>query len=148
VGPVRGFFVRVGIPHFVTRVAAIATAPVSVAGPAIRRHAEFGGDGTNVSFIAPREDGSLDIRTYERGVEGETLACGTGCVAAAAVAVDQGWTSSPVTCHTASGVDLSVGLVRTESGFEGLSLAGDARLIYAGRLHPEALTWGRAGDSG
>jgi len=147
-GAVSGFFVRIGIPHFVTRVGAIATAPVSVAGPAIRRHAAFGGDGTNVSFIAPRADGSLDIRTYERGVEGETLACGTGCMAAAAVAVDRGWSSSPVTCHTASGVDLTVALVGTESGFEGLSLAGDARLIYAGRLHPEALVWGRVGGSG
>ena len=147
-GKVSGFFVTVGIPHFVSRVAAIATAPVSVTGPAIRRHGAFGSEGTNVSFIAPRPDGSLDIRTYERGVEGETLSCGTGCVAAAAVSVDQGWTSSPVTCHTASGIDLTVTVVRTESGFEGLSLAGDARLIYAGRLHPEALSWGRAGGSG
>jgi diaminopimelate epimerase len=81
-------------------------------------------------------------------VEGETLACGTGCLAAAAVAVDQGWASSPVTCHTASGVDLTARMRGTGSGFEGLSLAGDARTIYSGRLHPEALIWGRAGDSG
>jgi len=147
-GRVSGFFVRVGIPHFVTRVDAIATAPVTVAGPAIRRHVAFGNDGTNVSFIAPRADGSLDIRTFERGVEGETLACGTGCMAAAAVAVGEGWTSSPVICHTASGVDLTVALIGTEGGFEGLTLQGDARLIYAGRLHPEALSWGRAGGPG
>ena len=147
-GRVSGFFVRVGIPHFVTRVAAIASAPVGAAGPAIRGHASFGHDGTNVSFIAPRPDRTFDIRTYERGVEGETLACGTGCVAAAAVAVDQGWTSSPVTCHTASGIDLTVRLVPTGGGFGELSLTGDARMIYSGRVHPEALSWGRAGDSG
>jgi len=106
------------------------------------RHRTFGEAGTNVSFVTPRADGLLEIRTFERGLEAETLACGTACVAAAIVAVDAGWTGAPVVCRPRSGIDLEVGLTKTGGGYDGLSLEGDARVICEGSIGPEALEWG------
>jgi len=139
---VSGHYLEVGIPHFVARVEALGDIPVDRIGGSIRRHVAFGEAGTNVSFVAPRPDGVLEIRTFERGLEAETLACGTACVAAAVVAVEAGWTGPPVVCRPRSGIDLVVGLTETGGGYENLSLEGDARVICEGSIEPEALEWG------
>ena len=78
-------FIDTGVPHAVIFVPDIEGAPVKDLGPALRSHATFGRPGANVDFVQVR-GGTLHLRTYERGVEDETLACGTGIVAAAAVA--------------------------------------------------------------
>ena len=85
--------------------------------------------------MALRADGSIDIRTFERGVERETLSCGTACVAAGIVAEHDGWSSPPVVCHTRAASRLTVGLARREGAYERLTLEGDARVgnIWAGR---------------
>jgi diaminopimelate epimerase len=136
-----GFFLEVGIPHFLAPVESLEDYPVHRRGRRVREHPDFGARGTNATFLSRRDDGSLDLRTLERGVEAEVLACGTACVAAAVLAVDRGWSRSPVVCHTRSGIDLVAGLRGTEAGFEDLSLEGDARVIYRGNLHQEALAW-------
>jgi diaminopimelate epimerase len=138
---VEGYFVEVGIPHFVAPVESFEGVDVHETGGAIRRHAMFAPQGTNVSFMVHRDDGSLEVRTFERGVEAETLACGTACVAAAILAVERGWSQGPVVCHTRSGLDLRVELEAAEEGYHGLRLQGDARFIYEGRLASEALKW-------
>lgn len=138
---VEGYFVEVGIPHFLAPVESFEDVDVEETGGAIRRHAMFAPDGTNVSFLVRGDDGSLELRTFERGVEAETLACGTACVAAAILAVERGWSRAPVVCHTRSGLELQVGLEGSAEGYRGLRLQGDARFIYEGNLAPEALKW-------
>jgi diaminopimelate epimerase len=139
--PVEGFFLEVGIPHFLMHVDSLESIPVHDLGAAVRHHESFGPQGTNASFVSPRSDGSLDLRTFERGVEAETLACGTACVAAAILAVDQGWSRAPVVCHTRSGIDLEAQLEAGGDGYRDLRLLGDARFIYEGRLLGDALVW-------
>jgi diaminopimelate epimerase len=143
---VSGFSLTVGIPHFVARVARVAEVPVDSLGSQIRRHPGFGDAGTNASFVELGADGSLEIRTFERGVERETLACGTACMAAAVVAADRGWSSAPVRCRPRSGIEVAVDFDRTDRGYAAIRLTGDARLIYEGRLTAEAARWGAAAD--
>lgn len=136
---VRGYLLQVGVPHFLVPVPRVEDVDVAARGAAIRRADPFRDAGINVSFVARREDGDLDIRTYERGVEAETLSCGTGCVAAGVTALAAGWSASPVSCHTRSGIVLVVRAAPSPDGYGDLELAGDARRIYEGLLGPEAL---------
>jgi diaminopimelate epimerase len=95
--------------------------------------------GTNVSFgrfLGPNE---LAIRTYERGVEDETLACGTGAVAAALIAASLGEAASPVTVHTRGGEDLTVYFRAEAEGFSEIYLEGDATVVYQGELWVDEL---------
>ena len=86
--------VNTGVPHVVVAVDDVDAVEVVALGREIRYHAAFAPAGTNVNFVDIRSRGRLAIRTYERGVEDETLACGTGCVAAAmATAARRGWPS-------------------------------------------------------
>jgi diaminopimelate epimerase len=86
-----------------------------------------------VNFLAPRDDGAWSIRTYERGVEGETLACGTGAVASAILLVSWARSSSPVRLVTKSGGKLVVTL-REDRGTWYPSLRGGAELVFVGEL--------------
>ena len=125
--------VNTGVPHVVCLVDEIAQAPVAEWGRIIRYHQAYQPAGTNVNFVQVAPDRLL-IRTYERGVEGETLACGTGSVAAAIVTRALGRASSPVRVVTASGEELTVHLEDEE-----VFLEGPARFIYDGMLQVEAL---------
>jgi diaminopimelate epimerase len=136
---VQGYLLQVGVPHLLVRVPRVEDVDVAARGAAIRRAEPFRDAGINVSFVARRADGDLDIRTYERGVEAETLSCGTGCVAAGVMALAAGWSTSAVSCHTRSGVVLAVRAAPSADGYGDLELAGDARRIYEGLLGPEAL---------
>ena len=80
-----GYFVNTGVPHFVQRVEDIDTFDVYSHGKSLRFSADFAPEGTNVDFWSIANDGRLLVRTYERGVEGETLSCGTGVTATALV---------------------------------------------------------------
>lgn len=130
--------VNTGVPHVVVQVADIERADVVPVGRQIRRHGHFAPAGTNVNFIAPLADNRWAIRTYERGVEDETLACGTGVVAAALILAAGKGLPSPIALQTRSGSTLKVHFSKTEDGYGDVCLEGDARIIYKGQLGNEA----------
>ena len=95
-------------------------------------------NGANVNFVKAAGSGRIEVRTYERGVEGETLSCGSGVVAAAIAAGRQGVAASPVACGTRSGVDLTVEFRDEGEAFTHVRLTGDAREVYGAELTEEA----------
>ena len=126
----------VGVPHLVlVWPDSLATAPVATLGRALRHHPALAPEGANVNFIHLTPD-HLDIRTYERGVEAETLACGTGVAAAAAVTLATTAATLPLTAQTRGGFPLTV----TGPDPTSWHLAGDARLLAHGHLLPDAQT--------
>jgi diaminopimelate epimerase len=130
----EGRYILAGAPHFVSWTEDPRSAALEQLGPPVRRHPEFGAAGVNLDLIANRPDGSLTIRTWERGVEGETLSCGSGAVAAALAHRLAGGGES-VKIMPAGGRPLTV----TLPGDRKIALLeGDARLIYEGELSPEA----------
>ncbi len=133
-GPLAYGFVNSGVPHAVIRVDNLDAVNVAVTGAAIRRHADFAPAGTNVNFIAAVDAHTLKIRTYERGVEAETLACGTGMVAAAIVAGRIGLVQSPVTMNCASGDRLEVAYSLRGETPEQVTLLGPAEHVFQGVL--------------
>jgi len=130
--------VNTGVPHVIMMVDDIETVDVVATGRAIRYHREFAPQGTNANFVARTAAGEIFIRTYERGVEDETLACGTGNVAAALLLAANHGLVSPVTLTTRSGSPLTVHFTRGGDCFENVFLEGDARVIYRGELWEEA----------
>src|SRR5207249_8619670 len=100
----------VGVPHLVVFVRGdLARLAIDRYGPPLRRHPALP-DGANANFVRASGGNRIEVRTYERGVEGETLSCGSGVVAAAIVAGRPGLSASPVVCGTTSGVGLTVEL--------------------------------------
>ncbi len=133
--------VNTGVPHAVLAVEDLEAAPVFELGRALRFHEHFAPAGTNVNFTAAL-DGELWVRTYERGVEDETLACGTGAVASALMAGAKGLLKSPVTARVRSGEKLIVHFQRDgDGGFREVFLEGPASYVYQGVLHEEAFAW-------
>jgi diaminopimelate epimerase len=130
-GESRLGFARAGVPHVAIVMDSIDDAPIVERGSAVRRHASLR-DGANVNFLAP-SGGQWNVRTYERGVEGETLACGTGAVACGILLVAWGLAQSPVTLRTRSGRELVV-TTREISGQWLPSLRGEADLVFTGSL--------------
>ncbi|NQU44041.1 diaminopimelate epimerase [bacterium] len=127
-------FVNSGVPHVVLHVEDLENTPVVALGRVLRYHAAFAPAGTNVDFIQKLGDSHFAIRTYERGVEDETLACGTGCIASAVIAQRRGLAVSPTRFTTRSGVDLTVHFDPTVTGARQVQLQGEARLVYRGEL--------------
>ncbi|MGB8992540.1 MAG: diaminopimelate epimerase [Desulfobaccales bacterium] len=134
-----GHFLKVGVPHVAVPVADLESAPVTRWGRAIRFHPLFAPAGTNVNFIRVEGPQEVVIRTYERGVEDETLACGTGAVAAALIAARLGQVRSPVTVHTRGGEALTVFFTPQGEGFTEVFLEGDALVAYQGELWVDEL---------
>ena len=134
-----GFFLRVGVPHFVlVWPESLETAPVLTLGPPLRRHPVFA-EGANVNFVrftAPDQiETRMEIRTYERGVEAETLSCGTGILAGAAVGLALAKACLPLRVFTRGGFELGVD---TDPRSGCWLLAGDARIVAQGELLPGA----------
>ena len=130
-------FINTGVPHVVIEAAgvnAIADGEILERGRAIRNHKRFAPDGTNVDFVSVSDDGIAEIRTYERGVEGETLACGTGAVAGAVVAAHLNGVPSPVTMITHGGEELTVAFVLEPAGARQVLLKGPAALNFRGSV--------------
>jgi diaminopimelate epimerase len=123
----EGGFVNTGVPHFVVFTDAIDRVDVQAAAPVYRHHAAFP-EGANVNFVQTMEDGSIAVRTFERGVEGETLSCGTGCVAAALVACKSEGRTSPVTVRTRGGTLF----VSFNAGWTRIDLTGPAGIVFEG----------------
>lgn len=127
-------FVNSGVPHVVMPVADLDAEDVARNGAAIRYHADFAPKGTNANFIKVTGPSSLRIRTYERGVEAETLACGTGMVAAGLIAGRMGWVKAPVAITCASGDVIEVNFVLTETSAEKVTMLGPAAHVFEGML--------------
>lgn len=132
------FFINTGVPHAVVFVDS-DQAPVDQWGRILRFHEEFGPAGTNANFVKILDNKELLVRTYERGVEAETMACGTGVVASAIVAALQGVTESPVDVTTTGGEQLTVQFSLSNETVADVYLQGPARIVYEGNLSAEAL---------
>ncbi len=144
-GLVRLSRINTGVPHAVVEVRDLGAVDVRARGREMRFHRHFAPAGTNVNFIVPEKDGVIAIRTYERGVEDETLACGTGAIASALVtAVKQGMTS-PIRVLPKGGGYLTIHFKREKIGFDEVFLEGDARVIYEGVMWDEA--WKEGGTT-
>ena len=128
-----------GVPHVILWVEDLERVDVEELGRQIRYHPEYQPAGANVNFVRVQGDDQLAIRTYERGVEGETLACGTGSVAAALLGGISGRVSSPAGLKTRGGETLLVHFEVDGEQFREVFLQGDARIIYRGDLWQEAL---------
>jgi diaminopimelate epimerase len=127
-------FINSGVPHVVIPVAKIDDVDVRREGAAIRYHKMFSPNGTNVNFIEKRGPNNIAIRTYERGVEDETLACGTGIVASALVfaAIEEG--EAPVTILARGGDELQVGFEKNQHQFRTVTLTGPAEFVFEGTI--------------
>jgi diaminopimelate epimerase len=124
-----GRFVRAGVPHFVVRVDDLAGAPLAEWGAALRRHPHFGAEGANIDLVMPSGD-ILHMRTFERGVEGETLACGSGAMASALWWAAEGH-PSPVRVRTAGGDVLGVEFTAIGDAWD-VTLTGPAEVAFEG----------------
>jgi diaminopimelate epimerase len=136
--PPTGTPIHVGVPHLVVFVRTnLATLPIESVGPPLRRHPLLP-EGANVNFVHVAGPNRLDVRTWERGVEAETLSCGSGVVASALVASQRGHVELPVACATKSGVELVVNGRLERDVFSEITLTGDAREVFRAELTEEA----------
>jgi diaminopimelate epimerase len=131
-------FANSGVPHVIFFVEDLEGTDVVDWGSQTRYHDDFKPAGTNANFIRIRDAQHIDIRTYERGVEDETLACGTGAIASAVVSALLGKVVSPVSFKTASGSVLTIHFDLENGDAKNVQLEGDARVIYSGELTEEA----------
>ena len=132
-------FVNTGVPHAVIYVDNDEV-PVKTWGRKVRFHKLFEPSGTNANFVQVLGKNTLKVRTYERGVEAETMACGTGAVASALVAAIQRGVDSPVEVVTSGGDTLTI-LFDIDDGpvADNVYLQGPTRLVFSGNLTAEAL---------
>jgi diaminopimelate epimerase len=141
-GSVEGSYLMVGVPHYVLfrEGAGFWTDPIEKPGAEIRRHPDLGTAGANVNFARIDGPGNMSVRTWERGVEGETLSCGSGVTASVAAAALLGMVESPVSVRTRSGVTLTVSFERHGEALGRMQLRGDARIVFSARITPETVT--------
>jgi diaminopimelate epimerase len=128
-------FMNTGVPHVVSFVEDLETVDVYNHGQAIRNHAHFAPNGTNANFAKVLSPGHIAIRTYERGVEDETLACGTGMVASALIHHILTGAESPIRVDVEGGDTLSIGFEKTsENSFSHVTLTGPADFVFEGEI--------------
>jgi len=133
----RGRWVVAGVPHVVLPVVGLAAYPLERVGPSLRRHHTLGPSGANVNLVETDASGRVHVRTWERGVENETLSCGTGAVAVAFAARLSGAPETVVVVPR-SGAVLTVMLPGEPARPACARLIGDARFVFEGVLDPEA----------
>jgi diaminopimelate epimerase len=138
--------VNTGVPHTVCLVEDVQTVPIVDWGRPVRYHELFSPAGTNVNFVQRLTNNSLHVRTYERGVEDETMACGTGAVASAIIAALLGEVEPPVQVTTSGGEQLGIHFKLLSGTGAGAAvsvgevyLEGPAHLVYEGYLEAEGL---------
>lgn len=132
--PYKMDFVNTGVPHAVHFSNDLDKIDVKNIGSHIRHHSEFSPEGTNADFVKVIGKNTIKIRTYERGVEDETLACGTGAVASAIIAAEAEKMSSPVTVETQGGERLKVYFEIIDGNFTNVYLEGNAKLVFEGEI--------------
>ena len=123
-----------GVPHAVQYVPDADKAMVMQLGPEIRRHQHFGPRGTNVNFVQVLGQNHIRVRTFERGVEGETLACGTGVSAAAMITARVHGFTSPVKVQVQGGDQLEVSFADGNGEFDNVRLTGPADFVFTGKI--------------
>jgi diaminopimelate epimerase len=152
IGKLTVHFIDTGVPHVVVFISDIENAvrnpklenlDVCGLGKELREHPVFQPAGANVNFIEIVDRHKLNIRTYERGVENETLACGTGSIGSTIIAYRLEKLIPPVTVHTHGGSLLKIYFEATPDSITQVMLEGDARFIYEGILYEEALIYTR-----
>ncbi len=131
-------FINTGVPHVIQFVDQAASVAVKDLGKKVRFHSQFQPAGTNANFVQVVDRKHIKCRTYERGVEDETLACGTGAVASALIAAKKGFVDSPVEVQTSGGEVLKIYFQIRGEEFDRVFLEGDARVVYEGELWEEA----------
>lgn len=126
-------FINTGVPHAVIFVEGLDKIDVNGLGRAVRNHERFRPKGTNVNFVEVHGDHEIEVRTYERGVENETLACGTGSTASALISCLLGYTKPAVRVKTKSGEILTVDFKGQGAKIEKVTLEGPARFVFEGK---------------
>jgi len=127
-------FINSGVPHVVIPVSRVDDVDVRREGSALRYHKMFSPNGTNVNFIEKRGPNKIAVRTYERGVEDETLACGTGVVASALIFAIIEKANGPVTVIARGGDELHVGFEKNDNQFCSVTLTGPAEFVFEGSI--------------
>lgn len=135
----RENFINSGVPHCIVPVVDLAKTDVEGEGRRIRCSDAFAPAGTNVDFVSYHAPNRVSIRTYERGVEAETGACGTGSVAAALVGVAQHGMEFPVTVQTVKGFELTVGGEFDGRSFRKVTLTGPVARVFVGEIALDSL---------
>ncbi len=137
-GDLQVHSVDTGVPHAVVFVDDVEQVDVPRLGAHIRRHALFAPAGTNVNFIQQEGPQSVAVRTFERGVEAETLACGTGVVASALIFHKVTGAASPIRVRVRGGDSLEVGFEERDGAFENVTLTGPADFVFDGSIDEPA----------
>ena len=132
--PYKVNFVNTGVPHVVYFVDDLNKIDVKDLGSHIRGHKEFSPEGANADFVKVIDKHHVKVRTYERGVEDETLACGTGAVASAVISAESEKLASPITVQTQGGEKLKVYFELVEGNFRNVYLEGTAKLVFEGTI--------------
>ncbi len=132
-------FINTGVPHTVVQVDGVNDIPVFEHGRMLRYHPLFAPAGTNANFMSVESPDYIHVRTYERGVENETMACGTGSIASVLTAKAKGLVSSPVRVGTRGGEELKVYFTEDHGTFRDVYLEGNTSIVYVAEAHEEAL---------
>ena len=129
-----GHFINSGVPHVVVPVASIEDVDVRKTGSAVRHHKLFSPKGANANFLEKKGRRRIAIRTYERGVEDETLACGTGVVASALIFATTENVDGPIGVRVRGGSELTVGFKKKGDQFTNVTLTGPAEFVFEGTI--------------
>jgi diaminopimelate epimerase len=137
---IRGSSIMVGVPHYVLFLRdELWSQDIVPLGRALRSHPDLQPAGANINFVVVRDPHNIEVRTYERGVEAETLSCGSGTVASAVTSALFGKTKSPVKVLTRSGITLEVSFLLDGGVPRDVTLRGDARVVYRATMTPETI---------
>lgn len=131
---IKVHFVNTGVPHAVIFVKELSKIDVKTLGAKIRRHNYFKPGGANVNFVETLDKRNIKVRTYERGVEDETYACGTGSVASAIISSIVEHLNSPISVHTYGGDTIKVFFDIAKTRVKNVFLEGEARIVFQGVL--------------
>jgi len=133
-------YINTGVPHVVVFTENLSSYPVLHTGNEVIKHKKFAPHETNVNFVEIDDNGNLNVRTYERGVEDETLACGTGITAAAIITALNAKVQPPVTVHSAGGDTLTVDFTTDSNSINNVTLTGPAEYVFSGEVEIDAST--------
>ena len=128
-------YLDTGVPHIVLFVDQIEKVDMSLLGPTLRNHEAWGAKGANVNFVQVLPNNQIKLRTYERGIEGETLACGTGATAAALSTAYKKKMSPPITVKTKLNEKLVISFLLKNQVFSEVEMAGSVQSVFKGEIH-------------